>query len=106
MPERRHHHVLDSTGFAIGQLHLGFLFLFTSTIEASANNAGLFGTFAWSLAANRTWLWRYYLAFTWLHTAFLAWFFVGNWLAIPFGVAEMEMGFYEVVDREIVLAIE
>ena len=106
MPKRRHHNVLDCPCFAIGQLHLGFLFLLTSTVEPSANNAGLFWTFAWTLAAIGTGLWRYHLAFTWLHTAFLAWFVVGNWLPIPFGVAEMEMGFYEVVDRKIVLAIE
>src|SRR5665213_119781 len=82
MPEARHHHVLDSAGFAVGELNFDLL------TARSRRRSGL----RWYGRVNRrNWPGLFRL---WLDR-----------LTVPLGIAEVMMRPHEIVDREVVLPI-
>src|SRR4051812_16150245 len=105
MPERRHHHVLDGACLAIRELHLhlllapawAFIALGTRSLLALARRFAAFSAWCWRVNDAHAWSLPTSGAGAWL----LGWF----WLPIPFRIAEVLMGFDEIVYGEIVLAI-
>src|ERR1035437_5562898 len=80
MPERGGHHVLDVAGFAVGEPDLEFL----AGRQWLGGGAGDGGTYGRNGTDGGVWI---------------------AGLAVPLGVAEMVVRFYEVVDGEVVLAV-
>jgi hypothetical protein len=103
VPEGGGYHVLDGTFFAVGQLHGRFSSAHAGTL--TANLAGFFRTLAWPLPTDSAWPWRGLHTLAGIGTAFRARLRFER-LAIPFRIAEMNVGPDEVVDGAIVFAIE
>src|SRR5215469_14946059 len=97
MPECRAHHVLDASSFAVRKLHLDPLLL----------RARFFLTDAGNLAAHRTWFpWGYSTDTRALATLWTRLFrFRLDRLAVPRRIAEVLMGFHEIINREVILAL-
>src|SRR5271157_1720588 len=104
MPERGAHHVLNGTLFPVGQLHFRLCLLLAHTWALTANLARLLRTLTRCFSTHWTRLRR------WLYTlaGVIATLLAGLRLhrfAVPFRIAEMVVGFHEVVNGEVVLAI-
>src|SRR5438132_14416962 len=102
MPEGGAHHVLDGAFFAVGELHCYFSPAHAGTL--AANLARLFRTLAWPPPADGAEPRRGLHTFTGIGTALRAWFGFER-LAIPFGIAEMNVCPNEIVNGEVILAI-
>jgi hypothetical protein len=102
VPEGRGHHVLDSTLFAVGELHFCLFLAYARAL--AAERALVFRTLARCLATNRTGLWRLLFTLAWVIAALLARFRFQR-LAVPLRIVEVQIGLHEVVDGEVVLAV-
>src|SRR5438046_766512 len=83
MPERRGHHVLNVPRLAIGERYLHLLWARAGSWSRSGCDRR-----AWRRL--RSWLFRLWL----------------NRLAIPLGIAEMQVRLHEIVNREVIFAVE
>ena len=106
MPERRCHHVLDRPFLAVGEFDFdSFLRRFLAFAWClPALGANLRPAFTRSLAARCAWFRRLLHADAGGLLALLAQFILDRF-AVPFGVSEVVVSLYEVVDREVVLAV-
>lgn len=103
MPETRGHHVLDGPFLSVGQFDLDYLFADAWPLAASW--AWLFFTFTWALTAYRARLFRFFFTLARMATAFRAWVWFHGF-AVPLWIVEVIVGFYKIIDREIVLAVK
>src|ERR1035437_852324 len=102
VPEGSGYHVLNGALFAVGQLHGRFSSANARTLTASL--ARLFGTHARTRPTDSTRLRRGLHALTGIGFALRTRFGFERF-AIPFGIAEMDVGPHEVVNGEVVFAI-
>ena len=102
MPKAGAHHVLNGSLLAIGKFDFGLLN--TLTWPLSAFSTWFLRTFAGAFTAFFTWLWRVFNADAGVTIALLAWFGFLR-LTIPFGITEMMVSFYKIIDSKIIFAL-
>ena len=96
--------MLDVPLFTIRQLYLQFSLLFTTANQITTYRAGIRWAITGPVATFGTGARRLNFAGTGTLTAGRTWF-LPHWFAVPFRIAEMVMGFYEVINRKVVLSV-
>ena len=104
MPEGRGHHVLDASLFPVGQFDLGFLALFAKALNAPTDRTNFFGALAGALATGRAGFGRGIFALAGIAATLVADLRLGGF-SIPFRIAEVNVRLYEIMNREVVLAV-
>ena len=109
MPEAGGTHVLDLAGLAVSQFNFDFVFLLAgagliAALLALILGLRLFQTDTRALATDLAWLGRCFLAGAGRGAAALTYL---GWqgLTIPLGVTKVVMGFYKVMQGEVILTI-